>query len=75
MFDWPQCNLEGIAGDCSKDSEREKLHALNLTKKCYAMKMDMLTNATVVDDAIRFIAVNTNSNSEKIMKAKNQSIH
>ncbi len=37
------------------EGEREKLQALNLAKECYSMKMDMLTNATVIDDAIRFI--------------------
>jgi len=35
---------------------REKIQALSLTKDCYAMKLDLLTNATVVDDAIRFIS-------------------
>jgi hypothetical protein len=27
-----------------------------LTKGCYSMKLDLLTNATVVDDAIRFVS-------------------
>lgn len=35
---------------------REKIHALSLAKDCYAMKLDLLTNATVVDDAIRFVS-------------------
>jgi len=35
---------------------REKIQALSLAKDCYAMKLDLLTNATVVDDAIRFIS-------------------
>ncbi|MFL6419652.1 MAG: hypothetical protein ACJ71P_09605 [Nitrososphaeraceae archaeon] len=26
-----------------------------LAKDCYSMKLDLLTNATVVDDAIRFV--------------------
>jgi hypothetical protein len=34
---------------------REKMQALSLAKDCYAMKLDLLTNATVVDDAIRFL--------------------
>ncbi len=29
-----------------------------MAKDCYAMKLELLTNATVVDDAIRFLAVN-----------------
>ena len=38
------------------DDEREKIQALSLAKECYSMKMDLLTNATVVDDAIRFVS-------------------
>ena len=33
---------------------REKIQALSLAKECYSMKLDLLTNATVVDDAVRF---------------------
>jgi Trp operon repressor len=42
----------------SQDSEdkREKIQALSLAKECYAMKLDLLTNATVVEDAIRFVS-------------------
>ena len=35
------------------EDKREKIQALSLAKECYSMKMDLLTNATVVDDAIR----------------------
>ncbi|MFL6320862.1 MAG: hypothetical protein ACJ72Q_10335, partial [Nitrososphaeraceae archaeon] len=35
---------------------REKIQALSLAKECYSMKLDLLTNATVVDYAIRFIS-------------------
>jgi predicted transcriptional regulator len=37
------------------EDKREKIQALSLAKECYSMKLDLLTNATVVDDAIRFI--------------------
>jgi hypothetical protein len=37
---------------------REKIQALSLAKECYSMKLDLLTNATVVDDAIRFVSSN-----------------
>ena len=40
----------------SLSNNREKLQALSLAKECYSMKMDLLTNATVVDDAIRFVS-------------------
>jgi hypothetical protein len=38
------------------ENEREKLQALSLAKECYSMKLDLLTNATVVNDAIRFVS-------------------
>jgi IS30 family transposase len=40
------------------EDRREKIHALALAKECYSMKLDLLTNATVVDDAIRFVSDN-----------------
>jgi predicted transcriptional regulator len=43
----------------STEDKREKIHALSLAKECYSMKLDLLTNATVVDDAIRFVAQNS----------------
>ncbi len=36
------------------EDKREKIQALSLAKECYSMKLDLVTNATVVDDAIRF---------------------
>jgi Trp operon repressor len=48
------------------EDKREKIQALSLAKECYSMKLDLLTNASVVDDAIRFVSSkskqNTNSN-------------
>jgi hypothetical protein len=46
------------AGSTSQQAEdrREKIQALSLAKECYSMKLDLLTNATVVDDAIRFVS-------------------
>ena len=38
------------------EDRREKIQALSLAKDCYSMKLDLLTNATVVDDAIRFVS-------------------
>jgi hypothetical protein len=34
-----------------------------LAKECYSMKLDLLTNATVVDDAIKFVS-SSNSNED-----------
>jgi hypothetical protein len=44
-----------IASQNTED-KREKIQALSLAKECYSMKLDLLTNATVVDDAIRFVS-------------------
>jgi hypothetical protein len=44
------------------DDNREKIQALSLAKECYSMKLELLTNATVVDDAIRFVSSKTNTN-------------
>jgi hypothetical protein len=44
--------------------KREKIQALSLAKECYSMKLDLLTNATVVDDAIRFVAEKAKSKEE-----------
>jgi predicted transcriptional regulator len=38
------------------EDKREKMQAISLAKECYSMKLDLLTNATVVDDAIRFVS-------------------
>ena len=42
------------------NDKREKIQALSLAKECYGMKLDLLTNATVVDDAIRSLHHLTN---------------
>src|SRR5918912_4173939 len=44
------------------EDNREKLQALSLAKECYSMEMDLLTNATVVDDAIRFVSQKSKEN-------------
>jgi hypothetical protein len=44
------------------DDKREKIQALSLAKECYSMKMDLLTNTSVVDDAIRFVSSKTKEN-------------
>ena len=39
----------------TKDN-KEKIQALSLVKECHSMELDLFTNATVVDDAIRFVS-------------------
>lgn len=50
--------------------EREKIQALSLAKECYSMKLDLLTNAAVVYDAIRFVSSKT---EEKIKSSASNS--
>jgi hypothetical protein len=45
---WTMSQIESIKSD--------KIKALALAKECYVMKLELLTNTTVVDDAIRFVA-------------------
>jgi DNA-binding MarR family transcriptional regulator len=42
------------------EDKREKIQALSLAKECYSMKLDLLTNATVVDDATALYLVYQN---------------
>ena len=55
------------------EDKREKIQALSLAKECYSMKLDLLTNATVVDDTIRFVSSKTkeSSNSNEDEKESN----
>jgi Trp operon repressor len=58
------------------EDKREKIQALSLAKECYSMKLDLLTNATVVNDAIRFVSEHNNNNNiknEKVAKIDNDS--
>src|SRR5919198_1732354 len=52
------------------EDKREKIQALSLAKDCYSMKLDLLTNATVVDDAIRFVS---QKSKEKLKQSANDS--
>jgi hypothetical protein len=57
------------------EDKREKLQALSLAKECYSMKLDLLTNATLVDDAIRFVAeksCNLKDNNVSIQQEENE---
>jgi hypothetical protein len=43
--------------------KRVKIQALSLAKEYYSVKLDLLTNATVVNDAIKFVSSNNNKKS------------
>jgi hypothetical protein len=51
------------------EDKREKIQALSLAKECYSMKLDLLTNATVVDDAIRFVSSSQKSKDKENLKS------
>jgi hypothetical protein len=53
------------------EDKREKIQALSLAKECYSMKLNLLTNATVVDDAIRFVLSNKSEEELKSSSANN----
>jgi DNA-binding transcriptional regulator LsrR (DeoR family) len=59
---WMMSQTESIKGD--------KIRALSLAKECYAMKLELLTNATVVDDATRFVASNAARTTDKDISGK-----
>jgi predicted transcriptional regulator len=44
------------------EDKREKIQALSLAKECYSMKLELLTNAAVVEDAIRFVSAKSKEN-------------
>ena len=47
------------------EDRREKIQALSLAKECYSMKLDLLTNATVVDYGIRFVAFERSKDKDR----------
>lgn len=47
------------------ENDPEKLYILNMAKERYSMKMEILTNSKVVDDAICFIAIHTTFSQSK----------
>ena len=51
---------EAWATSQQTEDKREKIQALSLAKECYSMKLELLTNATVVDDAIKFVSQTSN---------------
>jgi predicted transcriptional regulator len=55
------------------EDKREKIQALSLAKECYSMKLDLLTNATVVDDAIRFVEANSRDRRNDDTAQENES--
>jgi DNA-binding transcriptional regulator LsrR (DeoR family) len=53
------------------EDKKEKIHALSLAKECYSMKHELLTNATVVGDAMKFVS--SNNNQKKLVSREEDS--
>jgi hypothetical protein len=60
---------------------KEKKYRFVIAKDCYSMRLDLLTNATVVDDAIRFVSSNkfkdnlkSSSDNDEIRKEKSEEL-
>ena len=53
------------------EDKREKIQALSLARGCYSMKLDLLTNATVIDDAIRFVS-DRSKDKEKLKSSSSE---
>jgi hypothetical protein len=51
----------------STENKKEKIQALSLAKECYSMKLDLLTNATVVNDAMKFVSEYSNNNTKEFL--------
>ena len=62
-FEYQKCltGLEAILGKTwdivnnSDSSERDRLQAISVGMQAYGMKIDLLTNATVVERAVQFV--------------------
>jgi hypothetical protein len=53
------------------EDKREKIQALSLAKECYSMKLDLFTNTTVVDDAIRLVSSKNKENVKSASEGDN----
>jgi hypothetical protein len=63
-------SLQKKAWEISENTgeDKTKVQALSLAKECVINKLDLLTNATVVDDAIRFVE----QSKEKLIDSKEE---
>jgi hypothetical protein len=73
MSGWIKCNYKRSMSTAQQtEDKREKIQALSLAKECYSMKLDLLTNATVVEDAIRFVSSNKSKDNKTIQHSERQ---
>jgi len=93
-YELEQC-LEGITQiiqeawtiSANTQGKKEKLQSLNLAKDCYSAKIDLVTNSTILKDAVNFVQQskeklnnnknqqqNNNNNKKQINKKKKESL-
>jgi ribonuclease HI len=46
------------------EDKREKIQALSLAKECYTTKLDLLTNSTILNDAMKFVTRHQNQQQQ-----------
>ncbi len=56
----------------SESDKRERMQALSLAKECYAMKLDLLSSATVVDRAVKFVDNHIHNNANGLGRGLTQ---
>jgi hypothetical protein len=56
------------------NGRRDKLQALALAKECYAMKLDLLSSATVVERAVRFVENHRHENLPRGYTAQKEQV-
>ena len=57
MYDRYNINIKRSIDHSRKHlRNKERIYALSLAKECYSMKLDLLTNTTIVDNVIRFVS-------------------
>jgi len=54
------------------EEERTQVQALSLARDCVINKLDLLTNATVVNDAMKLVTDYSNNNNNKKLISKEE---
>ena len=62
---WYIFNTKEACDSVNSKDGKDKLHALSLAKDCYSMKLELLTNATIVEDALKFVENNQPNTTAK----------
>jgi hypothetical protein len=56
----------------TKCNHKGSIEALSLAKECHSMKLELLTNDTVVDDAVRFVSEHSKSKQHDKLLSKRE---